>query len=119
MRVIVCGGRNFNNREFVWRHLDSFVEENSITELAQGGASGVDWLAKSWSLNRGVPMQEFRADWDTYGYAAGPIRNKQMLESFKPDCVIAFCYGSGKGTRNMINLAESQGYRVIKIEGSI
>lgn len=119
MRVIVCGGRNFNNRDFIWRKLDEILEIEGITEIAQGGCSGVDWSSKSWSLNRGVPMQEFPAEWDKYGFVAGPIRNREMFDEFKPDCVIAFCYGSGKGTKNMIDIAKKNGCRVIEINGSV
>ena len=51
------------------------------------------------------------ANWFGRGYAAGPIRNKQMLD-LKPDIVFAFPCGESKGTRGMIKLAEKAGIQV-------
>lgn len=50
----------------------------------------------------------FLAEWDKYGRAAGPIRNKQMLLyvlEAKP-LVIAFWDGISRGTKNMVSQAE-------------
>ncbi len=38
----------------------------------------------------GIPVMTFPADREKHGRAAGPIRNKQMLEEGKPDLVAAF-----------------------------
>lgn len=49
----------------------------------------------------------FPADWDKYGRAAGPIRNKQMLEYILEEnpIVAAFWDGKSRGTKNMIDQA--------------
>lgn len=113
MRVIVCGGRNFMNAGWVFHHLAKY----DITELAQGGATGVDYLAKNYATKFLIPQKEYKADWDKYGRAAGPVRNEEMLLNFKPDKVIAFRTGSGKGTQNMIDTARKYGYEVIEVSG--
>jgi hypothetical protein len=116
MRVIVCGGRNFNNESWIDSNLDKF----KITEVATGGAKGVDSLAEKWASKRSIPFTVFPARWDEFSNAAGQIRNKQMYCEFKPDAVIAFATGCGNGTINMINLAKKGNTRVIVInEGSI
>lgn len=53
-----------------------------------------------------------------YGKAAGMIRNKQMLNSFKPDAVVAFATGCGPGTKGMIELSRKSGTKTIVIDGS-
>lgn len=51
------------------------------------------------------------------GRAAGPMRNKQMLEEGKPDLVVAF--PGGAGTENMVKQAKAAGIRVLRIETAI
>lgn len=111
MRVIVCGGRNFQNKLWINSHLDNI----KITELAHGGANGVDSIAGEWAKENGIPVTVFTADWDSLGRAAGPIRNRRMLEEFRPDIVIAFMYGSGNGTKNMAIQAKELGVGVLTI----
>ena len=52
----------------------------------------------------------YPANWKKHGRAAGPIRNKQMLEEAKPDLVIAF--PGGAGTANMVKQAREAGVKV-------
>lgn len=103
MRVIVCGGRDFDNVAYVWSCLDKFHADNGITELMQGGARGVDTFARDWARNKGIKRYVCHADWETHGRAAGPKRNARMLE-WKPDVVVAF--PGGRGTADMVKRAK-------------
>lgn len=111
-RVLVCGGRDFNDPSFVFRHLSGAHERESIDLLIEGGATGVDRFARSWAETRGIPVETFRADWQTYGKAAGPLRNQTMLRIGKPDLVLAF--PGGRGTANMVKQARESGVRVLE-----
>lgn len=55
---------------------------------------------------RGLPVDEFRADWDTHGKSAGYKRNSQMADH--ADMLIAFWDGKSKGTKHMIDLARAK-----------
>lgn len=85
-----------------------------VVTIIAGGADGADSLAASWAAVENVNYKEYKADWYQYGKAAGPIRNKRMLEEGKPDLVIAF--PGGKGTANMVALAKGAGIEVIQID---
>jgi hypothetical protein len=61
-------------------------------------------------------IKPYPADWDKYGKAAGPIRNKQMLDEGNPEKVIAFRFKNSRGTQNMINQAEKAGIKTIVID---
>lgn len=102
--VLVCGGRDYTDTGHVYDILDLAHAANPILKLIHGGASGADNCAARWAMSRNVQMERFEADWQRYGNAAGPIRNRKMLDQGKPDLVIAF--PGGKGTRNMIAQAE-------------
>jgi hypothetical protein len=107
MRVIVCGGRDrisVADREMVWRRLSQFHKAYPITELMQGGASGVDRHAAEWGFEHpDMIVRTFAADWTAHGRAAGPIRNQAMFDR-QPNAIIVF--PGGNGTANMTAIAE-------------
>lgn len=122
--VIVCGGRDYTNRSAVYAALDMLHHISPITLLIEGGAAGADLCGKQWAQDRGVLFHTEDADWDLHGKAAGPIRNKAMLdiqrqavsESYETRYVVAF--PGGKGTANMIQQARKcAGVWVIEIQG--
>src|SRR5947208_664188 len=101
-RVIVCGGRDFGDREALYAALDRLHTEYSFSVVTAGGARGADNLAAEWAKDRGIPAEVYMADWKGQGRAAGPIRNERMLKEGRPDLVIAFA--GGKGTAGMMAL---------------
>lgn len=115
-RVLVCGGRDYDDYERVTWALSPWLntDEPSITTIIHGAARGADSLADRWATEHGVPVERYPADWNKYGKRAGYIRNVQMLNEGKPDTVIAF--PGGKGTQMMINLANAAGVHVIEVK---
>ena len=112
MRLLVCGGRDYRNRERVFSTLDGFRDR--LSALCSGGAPGADTLAWDWGWSRGFHCERYFADWKAHGRAAGPIRNQRMLDEFRPTHVVAF--SGGRGTADMIRRAEAAGIPVIKID---
>jgi hypothetical protein len=112
MRILVCGGRDFRDP---FRTFDASLEriENryGFDLLIEGGAPGADRMARLWAKKRGIPIQTYRADWQAHGRAAGPIRNRQMLEEGRPDLVVAF--PGERGTADMVCQARAAGINVI------
>ena len=113
-KVLVTGGRSFFDEDVLFEALDSLHAAREFTLLIHGAASGADWLAEQWAYSRGVKVLEFPASWAQYGKSAGPIRNRQMLDE-KPDIVVAF--PGGKGTANMVGIAQESGVEVVTVEG--
>lgn len=65
MKVLVCGGRNFVDKDFLFRVLDGHKHE--ITSLISGGAFGTDTLAVEWAKERKIPYAVFCANWEKSG----------------------------------------------------
>jgi hypothetical protein len=118
MRVLVTGGRDYENRAKVFEELDALHKEHTITFLMQGGATGADEWAKAWAIQRNIEHKQYDADWDNldvnpvlirsrkgklYNALAGSTRNQIMLDEGKPDIVIAF--PGGNGTWDMVKRA--------------
>lgn len=113
-RILVCGGRDYNNEDCVRAILDRAHYANQIVALMQGSATGADTLAAQWARDRDIAeIITFHADWAQHGKAAGPKRNQLMLDVGKPDLVIAF--PGGKGTANMVKLARAAGVPVTTV----
>lgn len=110
MRVLVCGGRDFNNYEVVKQWVDSF----SPTHIIEGGAKGADTLGWKYAKSNGIDFTTFKAEWDRHGKAAGMIRNQQMIDEGKPDLVVAF--QGGRGTQDMIKRAKKHGIEVVEVK---
>ena len=115
MRIVVTGSRNADEKDcgFVVRALDALAKQYKLTGIAHGAASGVDVFADAWGKRYGISVEAFPADWDEHGPAAGPIRNREMLEQFKPQLVIAFpepkSRPTGSGTWDTIEAAVERG----------
>lgn len=112
-RVLVCGGRGYEDRVSLFKVLDAAHYANPIECLIHGAARGADSLAADWALDRDVLCKAYPADWDRDGRAAGPIRNQRMLDEGKPHMVVAF--PGGRGTADMIRRAEKAGVPVVRV----
>lgn len=112
-RFIVCGGRDYADREAVFAALDRLHAKVGIAGIAHGGATGADALAHEWAKARGVPCKVYpvpNAEWKKKGAAAGPLRNAYMAADFQPDGVVAF--PGGRGTMSMTEIARFNGITV-------
>ena len=99
MKVIVAGGRDFNNYSVVRQILSKLIDPEADTIIC-GDARGADMQGAMYASQYGIPIQHFPAYWDTYGKTAGFIRNAEMGDY--ADCAIIFWDGQSHGTKHMI-----------------
>jgi len=119
MRVCICGDRNYTCIENIEKEILLLKEKyNDNLLIITGKCQGVDNLAERVSIKHNIKHIEYPADWKKYGKAAGPIRNKQMIQEGKPELVIAFHNNikHSKGTKNMVNQCLAENIEVILIE---
>ena len=114
MKIIIAGSRNMVPIKEDWALLDRLLLEMVITEVVSGCAKGADTFGEEWADDQKLPVKKFPADWDKYGRAAGPIRNKQMAKY--ADGLVAFRFKNSKGTTNMIKQAQERGLKVVVID---
>lgn len=124
MKILVCGGRDYDDWSKVREVLSDICDKHSrfydphdnwlpsdIT-IITGGASGADDLAATFAMVNWTGYQEFKPDWKKHGRAAGPMRNQKMIDEGKPDLVVAF--PGGRGTADMVRRAQAAGIEVIE-----
>lgn len=115
MKVLVCGDRELLNLSKPRLHImfDRLKQLPSDTTIIHGAARGVDEAADAIARRLGFKVEKFPAQWGVFGDAAGPIRNRLMLDQ-EPDLVIAFHgdISKSKGTKDVIQAAEKRGIPV-------
>lgn len=90
------------------------LDELKPTLIVQGGASGADSLAKRYAKINLIECVTVEADWNKHGKAAGPLRNKKMLEMYPDALVVAF--PGGRGTTNCVTTAKVLGLDVMEVD---
>jgi hypothetical protein len=110
-RVLVCGSRDWTDRELIERVLATVARP---AHLIHGDARGADRLAVQVVRQLGWSVTAYPACWSRYGRAAGPRRNREMLDAH-PDLVIGFSLSpSGTpGTRDTLREANRRGILVL------
>lgn len=141
MRVLIYGGRDFANHDKYERGSEEWekkVQEhkaamsylNKLTievfprteedeygnylpaiTVVSGCAKGADQLGIDYAVVNWTQLEEYPADWDKHGKAAGFIRNQQMLDS---GIDLAIQFPGGNGTRDMRRRLDKAGVRVLE-----
>jgi hypothetical protein len=107
MKVIIAGGREFDDYSRLVNVMDHLLSSVSEVEIVSGAARGADALGERYARERGYKLTKFPADWDRYGKSAGYRRNAQMAEY--ADACVCFWDGKSRGTKHMIDLATEKG----------
>ncbi len=130
IKLIVAGGREFDDYELLKERLDFYLRDTDLSTVTiiDGCSRGADRLGKRYSEEvLGKDTEKYPAAWDDitvigavikyrkgspYNAAAGNIRNNQMAEIATH--LIAFWDGVSRGTKDMIDIASKKGL-VVKV----
>jgi len=113
--VLICGDRNWNNFKVIE---DFILTLSKDTVIIEGDCRGADKISGYIARKHGLEVIPVPAKWNKYGKTAGPIRNQEMLDKYKPSLVVAFHnhIETSKGTKDMIERAINAGikFKLIK-----
>jgi hypothetical protein len=117
VRVLVTGSRDFDSVAAVRFAISKVVEyaQGRPIVVIHGGCRGADLLFARLAVELipDVTIEVFFADWRGLGRAAGPIRNRLMVESGAEICCAFFIEGwPSRGTAGCVALAEEAGVPV-------
>jgi len=110
-KVIVAGGRDFDDYEYMSTKLDElFWRSSSFDEypikIISGMAKGVDTLAIRYADEHRMTKILFPANWKFHPRIAGFLRNEDMLSIATH--LVAFWDGKSSGTKHMIEIAKEK-----------
>lgn len=124
-RIVVAGCRDYLDTRHIESEMKKIVKRltgcdySADVEIVEGGARGVDTIARNVAEKHKWSCREFKAQWCLYGRRAGPTRNAKMAryaaESEFP-CLLAFWDMQSRGTGNMIRVAKKNGLDVTIVD---
>ena len=106
-KILISGDRNYSDFKTieytVLKILNIYPPEKYV--LIHGGCRGADKLTENAFKKFKYLTIEMHAEWDKYGKAAGPIRNKEMVK-LHPDLFLIFHddLKNSRGTKNCVNI---------------
>lgn len=118
MKLIIAGGRDFDNYNLLKIEVENFLLTYAIytpkdsIEIVVGGARGADSLGKEFAQRNLIRYKLFKPDWDGLGKRAGFVRNQEMGDYASH--LIVFWDGVSRGTKHMIDYATKKGL-VVKV----
>lgn len=114
IRIIIAGGRNFDNYELMKKEFLSLMEsyDNNQVTIISGMAKGADRLGVHIATDYGLNLIKMPADWNKHGKSAGYRRNEDMAK--RATHLLAFHDTISKGTKHMIDIAIDYGL-VVKV----
>lgn len=114
MRLIIAGGRDFNNYDLLLKALNKYCKIWDIEEIVCGEARGADSLGRRFAEENSIPVTSFKPNWQDLGKKAGILRNIEMGDYGTH--LIAFWDGKSRGTNHMINYMKEIGkpFRVVR-----
>ena len=118
--ILVTGARDWNDEQLIYEKLKEFVSRKVL--IIHGCCQGVDMISDKVGKNLGFDILAKPAEWSHYGRAAGPIRNKEMINEvlkYKNLGVETIVYAfhdnvdKSRGTKNCVNQATKMGLKVV------
>jgi YspA, cpYpsA-related SLOG family len=117
LKIVVTAYRYWQSVDAIVRTLDHVASENSWqVEMGVGDCpTGGDVVAQAWAVTRQVPYRLFLANWEDLGKRAGIVRNEYMIDTIRPDLVVAFLNPRSRGALHCRNYAREHGYDVFEV----
>ena len=109
-KLIVAGGRDFDDYQLLKNKLDKLLQNKTEVEIVCGKAKGADTLGERYAKEKGYLVKEFPAQWDKFGKRAGYLRNEEMAKY--ADACVAFWDEKSRGTKHMIDLAKKHKLKI-------
>lgn len=94
--------------------VSEFIKDDKPT-IISGGAYGADSLGERFSRDNLLDLIIMKADWNTFGNRAGPIRNEEMAK-IATHCIV-FWDGESRGSKHMISMCKKYNliYKVVLV----
>jgi len=112
--MIGSGSREVKRRDRIFDTLDVLSKIMTYDKFHLGDARGADAIMIDYCKERDIEYDVTKAEWEKHGKAAGPIRNKAMIEKAVEEamlkeskvCLVAFPHNDptikSKGTWDTI-----------------
>ncbi|MGL4285854.1 MAG: DUF2493 domain-containing protein [Phreatobacter sp.] len=105
MRLLICGGRHYDDAAAICRELDRLHGGQPIDVLIHGGLVAIGTVAEAWARQHNVHVIRYPPNWTLLGTKAEARRNAFMLADSRPDFLLAF--PGGRDTADLVRMARA------------
>jgi hypothetical protein len=88
-----------------------------VPTIVHGAGKGADRIIGIYAASEGWPTEEHPAKWNTFGAAAGPIRNQIMVD-LGADLCLGFPLPGSRGTYDCMERARKAGIKTVQVTGN-
>lgn len=114
MKIVIAGTRLCTDCTVVEEAICTSPWAGKITCIVEGGAMGVDRLARLWARQHGIPVVTVEANWKQFGRAAGPRRNRAMVRNYGAVGVILVWTATSRGSLSLLSEARRAGLPIFE-----
>ena len=101
MKLFICGSRTITDKDWIYSKIENCITQDySNITILEGGAKGVDSIAKQWASEHNIPVIEYPPDYEKYHNEACHKRNEAMAA----DCDFMLALWTGESTGSLILL---------------
>ncbi|QND50458.1 DUF2493 domain-containing protein (plasmid) [Phyllobacterium sp. 628] len=111
MRLLISGGRHFDDAAAILGELNRIHAEYPITVLIHGGLPTIGSVAEDWARQNDVHIIRYPANWSLLGKQADTKRNLFMLGDSRPDALLAF--PGGRHVHELVQQAQERHIPVV------
>lgn len=114
MRLLVCGGRHFDDAALVEGGLTAFHTASPISVVIHGGLPGIGMPLESWARRNAIHVIRYPANF-TLGKRGDSTRDEFMLADSRPDMLLVF--PGGRRTAELLHEANRTQVPVMLAQG--
>ena len=111
MNLFICGSRTITDKEWIYSKIENCITHLLCTDysnitILEGGAKGVDSIAKQWATEHNIPVIEYPPDYEKYHNEACHKRNEAMAA----DCDFMLDLWTGESTGSLHDIMMAEKY---------
>ena len=106
MKIFICGSRIITDKKWIFSEINECIYMAGFKDITilEGGARGVDSIAKEYAIENNIPVVEYLPDYDKYHNKACHKRNEEMAKAC--DFMLVLWDGESGGSLHDILMAE-------------
>lgn len=109
MRLLICGGRHFDDAALIDSELSLLHASTPISVIIHGGVPAIGAPAEAWARRNTVHIIRYPANF-SQGKSGDSVRDKFMLDDSRPDA--AFIFQGGRRTSELLARAHANGIEI-------
>lgn len=116
MKVLVCGGKEFDNLNKAFNVMTELSESDKITHVIEGGSMGADYFVRLWAQAWDVQYTSYEADLENDGEKAVSIRNAKILSKNSDIQLVVVFPDDSEDTKDIVSKLKQKNVKIVNVD---